>query len=70
MQEPRWTWVEHPQPVGDEELPRSAYYLVDDGVVVAEVTHGGEEACFQLVKRLNQWETDEADRLRRDLEGC
>lgn len=65
--EVRWWVVEFPQEVADGELPRSRWFIADEGVIVAEVIRYGEHDAFEIAKRLNQWEEQERERLAEDL---
>jgi len=56
-----------PERVADDELPRSAYYLVDDGLAVAQVLYGGEDTAHEIVRALNEWDRIERERREEEM---
>ena len=61
MDECKWRLVDWPE--RDPEPP--AYYITEHDTIVAEVYDIAK--AEEIVMRLNQWEQDEFDRMRRDL---
>lgn len=57
-----------PQPVDDDQIPYSVYYITEEDVIVAEII-GDSETAYQIAKRLNQWEDYERERALKDEEA-